>query len=252
MECHEVSACLDAYIDGELEPDRAARVEAHARECDRCAAAVAERQQLRDTLAGLAEYRSAPASLRSSVMREIGIAAGATGRARPPAWAWMAVAASVALAISTLWLVAHRVAPLPGDDLVLRDAVSSHIRSLMASHLADIAVSDQHAIKPWFAGRLDYSPLVVDHAAEGFPLAGGRLDYVGGRPVAAVIYNRRAHVINLFTSPDLSGKESPPRALEDRGYHAIEWSDGSMRFCVVSDLNREELETFVDLVRSGR
>src|SRR6185369_12222815 len=158
---------------------------------------------------------------------------------------WVSLAASVALAGLTIWFAVHRSAAAGIQDIALREAVSSHIRSLMASHLADIAVSDQHTVKPWFAGKLDFAPPVADFTADGFPLAGGRLDYVGGRPVAAVIYHRRAHVINLFSGPDLSGTASPPRMSEDRGYHALSWSDGSLRFCAVSDVSADELATFV-------
>jgi anti-sigma factor RsiW len=135
------------------------------------------------------------------------------------------------------------------QDLVLREAVSSHIRSLMVTHLADIATSDQHTVKPWFQGKLDFSPAVVDHAADGFPLTGGRLDYVAGRPVAAVVYQRRAHVINLFTCPDGDAKASDPKSVLDRGYNAVTWSDGSMKFCAVSDVSGDELMNFVALVR---
>jgi anti-sigma factor (TIGR02949 family) len=250
MECTEVSTWLDAYIDGELEPERAAPLEAHVGGCARCATSIDERRSLRDTLAEGAEYRAAPAALRAAVLSRLNVADPPLRRA--PAWAWMSVAACVALAGVTAWLAVHRPSVGAVEDLALREAVSSHIRSLMGSHLADIAVSDQHTVKPWFAGRLDFSPLVVDFASEGFPLAGGRLDYIGGRPVAAVIYNRRAHVINLFTCPDPSGGASPPRMTEDRGYHAVSWSDGSMRFCAVSDVNGDELATFVRMVRDER
>jgi anti-sigma factor RsiW len=154
----------------------------------------------------------------------------------------------------SVWLIAER-GGLAGGESVMHDAVSSHIRSLMASHLEDVAKSDQHTVKPWFAGKVDFSPPVVDHSAEGFPLAGGRLDYVAGRPAAAVVYMRRAHVINLFVCPEptgSSGSPAPPQTIDDRGYHAIGWSDGAMRFCAVSDVAPEELATFVKVVREAK
>jgi len=136
-------------------------------------------------------------------------------------------------------------------DEFVRDAVSSHIRSLMGAHLADIAVSDQHAVKPWFAGKLEFSPRVVDFSSEGFPLGGGRLDYVAGRPAAAIIYTRHAHVINLLSSSDPSVLDSLPQKTADRGYQSISWTESGMRFCAVSDLNADELMAFVQLVRSA-
>jgi anti-sigma factor RsiW len=252
MDCHDTPNLLDAYIDGELDPQRTAQLEAHILGCARCEASVGERRQLQSTLSGAAEYRAAPDSLRASVMREMERPPSAARRTRAPFWAWIPVAATIALSASTIWLAVHRSTAAAAEEIALRDAVSSHIRSLMASHLADIAISDQHAVKPWFAGKLDFSPPVIDHAAEGFPLAGGRLDYLEGRPVAAVVYNRRAHIINLFICPDPSATPSQPRTSEDRGYHEISWSDGAMRFWAVSDLNADELATFAKLIRNER
>jgi anti-sigma factor RsiW len=120
----------------------------------------------------------------------------------------------------------------------------------MGAHLLDIPTSDQHTVKPWFAGKLDFSPPVTDLAAQGFPLAGGRLDYLDAHPAAALIYTRRAHTINLFITPDAS-PASEPRATTDRGYHAILWTDGAMRVRAVSDLNEDELLTFAHLYREA-
>jgi anti-sigma factor RsiW len=121
----------------------------------------------------------------------------------------------------------------------------------MGAHLADIAVSDQHAVKPWFAGKLEFSPRVIDFAADGFPLAGGRLDYVAGRPAAAVVYTRRAHIINVLSYPDPSATDTPPQTTSDRGYQAISWAEPGVRLCAVSDLNADELMSLVRLVRKN-
>jgi anti-sigma factor RsiW len=246
MQCAEATTLIDAYIDGELEPGAASGLEAHTQACQRCADAVTERRQLIDALADADRY-AAPPLLRDSIAAVAGLSRPAHSRA--PVWAWLSLAASVVLATATLWLAAHRGANAPLETALLHDAVSSHVRSLMAAHLADIATSDQHTVKPWFAGKLDFSPPVTDYASQGFPLTGGRLDYVGGRPVAAVVYARRAHVINLFVCPDAAAKPSPPEASNDRGFHAISWSDGAMRYSAVSDVAADELAAFVQLVR---
>jgi anti-sigma factor RsiW len=243
---------LDAYIDGELDADRAAQVKAHTASCQACAAAVEDRRALRDSVRQSELYRPAPASLRGAVLRDLHAIAPVKPASppRPPLWAWGSLAACVALSAALVWvLVSSRGAP--EHDLVVRDAVSSHIRSLMAAHLADVAASDQHTVKPWFAGKLDFSPKVVDFAPDGFPLTGGRLDYVAGRPVAAVVYQRRAHIINLFTCPD-TAKAQAARAGQDRGYNAVAWSDGAMRYCAVSDLAAPELMTFAELVQGTK
>jgi anti-sigma factor RsiW len=255
MECDQFSTWVDAYIDLELEPEQAARLVAHARRCARCGAAIVERQRLRSALIAGMQSHPAPARTVQAIEKSL---RGEESRlvvrpVRAPRWAWSALAASLLLAGALAWSV---VSPLRGGasrDEIVRDAVSSHIRSLMAggSHLADIAVSDQHQVKPWFQGKLEFSPRVIDFAADGYPLAGGRLDYIGDRPAAAVIYMRHAHVINLMTCSDSTVSESAPRTVTDRGYHAISWTEPGVRFCAVSDLNTEELGTFVGLVRKG-
>lgn len=243
-----MSTVLDAFIDGELDAEHAAQVSAHAASCGRCAAVVEDRRALRESVRR-SEYRPAPEALRRAVLRSVRERGESVVRGRTPLWAWGSLAACLMLSAALLWvLVGARVAS--GEDLLVRDAVSSHIRSLMASHLADIATSDQHTVKPWFAGKVDFSPKVTDFQAEGFPVTGGRLDYIAGRPVAAVVYQRRAHIINLFTCPDSTARARSPHALQDRGYNAVAWSDGAMRYCAVSDLAAPELMTFAELVRA--
>jgi anti-sigma factor RsiW len=243
-----MSTVLDAFIDGELDEERAAQASAHAASCGRCAAAVEDRRTLRDSVRRSA-YRPAPESLRKAVLRSVREDGARAARWRAPLWAWGSLAACMALSAALLWIIVGSRAA-SGEDLIVRDAVSSHIRSLMAAHLADVATSDQHTVKPWFAGKLDFSPKVVDFTPEGFPLTGGRLDYIAGRPVAAVVYQCRAHIINLFTCPDNTARAHAPQTSQDRGYNAVAWSDGAMRYCAVSDLAAPELRTFADLVRA--
>jgi anti-sigma factor RsiW len=134
------------------------------------------------------------------------------------------------------------------EQTLTREVVADHVRSLLASHLTDVLTSDQHTVKPWFAGKVDFSPDVRDLTSQGFVLIGGRLDYVDGRNVAAIVYQRRKHVINLFTWPASESNEQP-RAKTQQGFNVIEWKQTGMYYCAISDLNQQELSSFVDLIR---
>jgi anti-sigma factor RsiW len=129
------------------------------------------------------------------------------------------------------------------------ELVANHVRSLQVDHLADVASSDQHTVKPWFIGKLDFAPPVVDLTPQGFPLLGGRLDYLGGRDVAVLIYRRNRHPINLYIWPG-AGKPAPPQMTQSQGYQVVRWSDGGMHFSAVSDVAESDLTQFVQAVRA--
>ena len=136
------------------------------------------------------------------------------------------------------------------DELLTREVVSSHVRSLMATHLADVASSDHHTVKPWFAGKLDFSPPVEDLAKQGYPLVGGRLDYLKNRPVAALVYQRQKHFINLFIWPADSAPDVRANTVSLQGYNLAYWAKSGMTYWAVSDLNSSELQEFVQLVQN--
>ncbi|MGJ7611984.1 MULTISPECIES: anti-sigma factor family protein [unclassified Variovorax] len=185
----------------------------------------------------------AEAGLASAPVSAPGVAPQRRGWWRGLAWFGTGAATAWSLA---LVLLSTPVAPSFG---ALADAVTgNHVRSLMAAHLADVASTDQHTVKPWFAGKLDFSPPVVDLAAEGFALTGGRLDYLDGRTVAALVYRAGPHVINLFVWPSADGKVLAPAFSTRQGYQLAHWAQGGMQAWAVSDLNAVELRNFAALM----
>jgi len=187
-----------------------------------------------------APYYEAPPGLERKIRRSLPRQPSA-----PPAWRWLAIAASLLLGVSVTWNVAQFRSRLDPEQLLADNVLSAHIRSLAGTHLLDVPSSDQHTVKPWFNGKLDFSPPVKD--LEGFPLLGGRLEYFQGHPVAALIYGRRNHTINLFTWP--SATPARAGAQTRHGYHLQHWSGNGMTFWAVSDLNQTELGQFVSLYR---
>lgn len=169
-------------------------------------------------------------------------------RPRPPQrWTWAgfgALAGSLATA-AAVWLV---VLPLQREAALQDELVGHHVRALMPGHLADVASTDRHTVKPWFQGKLDYAPPVEDPSPDT-PLVGGRLDVVGGRPVAVLVYRQRAHVIDAFVWP--TSKASALRSQQLRGFSVVSWSDGAMQHWLVSDLNGPALAAFAEQLRNA-
>ncbi|MCS6304261.1 MAG: anti-sigma factor [Nitrospira sp.] len=165
-----------------------------------------------------------------------------------PQWRWAAVAASLALVSVLTWRVAPFLPTETTDDQLIQEVTASHVRSSMVSHLVDIPSSDRHVVKPWFTGKLDFAPSVADLTEQGFPLVGGRLDYVSGRAVAGLVYKRREHVINVFLWPSAVAVET--RSLAHQGYHLVCWTQSGMTYWAISDLNSRELQEFVHHLQS--
>src|SRR5207249_3575526 len=195
------------------------------------------------------QYYRAPAYLRKRIQSSI--RQGDKSERVVPAmpWRWLAVAASVVFVVILAWALIP--SGLDGEQLVAQEVVSSHVRSLMVDHVVDVMSSDQHTVKPWFTGKLDFSPTVKNLANEGFPLVGGRLDYLENRSVAALVYQRQNHFINVFIWPSSHDTHAKTKALARQGYHLVHWSKAGMTYWVVSDLNDTELQEFVRLVQAS-
>ncbi|HEY2385557.1 MAG TPA: anti-sigma factor [Candidatus Binatia bacterium] len=252
MECHGRDL-LQAYLDDELDVARTIEMERHVAGCVACADAVAGHRALRDVLSAPELRFTPPPALAARVRTALDTAADAGARRPAPRaavrpWRWAFSGAAVAFA--SLLLVSRALLPGGGGREGLADQlVASHVRSLMASHLTDVVSSDRHTVRPWFDGKLDFSPPVKDLAASGFPLIGGRLDYLAGRPVAALVYTRQKHVINVFVWPAAAGEPAPATRAEENGYNLVGWRGDGMAYWAVSDLNAEELGAFAKLVQ---
>ncbi len=238
-----LEAQLDAYLDGELAAADARALEAHIAQCPECARWRDDRVTLRAAIKSQIPVLRAPDVLRQRVRTQI--RSGSRFRAIV-VWRSLALAASVAVVAFGGWQLGLQRGR--GESLAA-EVLTSHIRSLMPGHLTDVQSSDQHTVKPWFNGKLDYSPPVYDFAGQGFPLLGGRLDYVGGRPVAALVYGRRQHVINVVLWPrDRDPRASAPAAHTRQGYHVLRWVTPDYTYWAVSDLGLAELQDFERLL----
>jgi anti-sigma factor RsiW len=245
MNCNESRLMLHAYSDGELDLVRSLDVEQHIKACTTCAAENQTLLSLRSALRfGELRY-AAPQSLRKQV-RQMARSSEEKIPLFRATWLWQWLTAG-ATAVAILAFMMRPMGSSDRDQLA-NELVSSHVRSLMAAHLTDVVSSDQHTVKPWFNGKLDFAPDVKDFAAQGFPLIGGRLDYLNGREVAALIYQRNKHFINVFVWPaDHAGAEQP--AGENlRGYHLINREVNGLHYTLVSDLNSGELGQLADLI----
>jgi anti-sigma factor RsiW len=235
---------VDAYLDGEMDGDTAREMQNHLQGCTSCTRAVEDRKTLRAAIRSQVPHYTAPELFRSRLQ-------AALREQRPrqsPKMAWwpaLAAAAALVLIVGTTWQVANRHAV---GEILQQELVSSHVRSLIPGHLIDVPSSDQHTVKPWFNGKIDFSPTVPDLSARGFALAGGRLDFVRDRTVAVVVYTRRQHVINLFLWPATTAEAEA--ATERRGFHLIHWTSRDMTHWAVSDLNPAELKEFVQIYRA--
>ncbi len=247
MSCKETQTLIHGYVDGELDLVRTLEIERHLQNCSVCSRAYKNHQALLSAISTGSLYFKSPVNLQKRIRSAVRKASKAEPLPRVMPWRWLSVAASLAFVAIMIWSLGPILSGPSAEDLVTQEVISSHVRSLMANHLADVLSSDQHTVKPWFNGKLDFSPPVEDLAQKGFPLKGGRLDYLGNRPVAALVYQRRQHFINLFIWPSTRASDAARKTVTRQGYHVFHWTQSGMTYWAVSDLNNSELQEFVQL-----
>jgi anti-sigma factor RsiW len=280
MNCEEATKLMDGYLDGELDPITSQTIEQHLRECPKCDQAYKIHGSLIHAIGNATPYYKAPAELRERIQSSLRDEIAELPRRnvardteplfprrqpRPRAilwetsWNWLALAAAIIFAAIIALTLVSRLQRPEADQFLATQLIASHVRSLMANHLTDVASSDQHTVKPWLDAKLDFAPPVVDLSSEGFPLVGGRLDYLDNRPVAALVYQRRKHFINLFVWPAETGADTTTRsagnkqrslslkAISRQGYHLLHWLDSEFNYWAISDISAEELQEFEQL-----
>jgi len=243
--CPDKAMQLQGLLDGELDAVNAAACEAHLKTCEGCEAEYRRLEALRESLATSGVAHRAPERLRGKVEAMLGAEAATPEPPAAPAmrrtspWAASGVAGLLAATLAVMIVL-----PQVGDGEVARQLVASHVRSLLANHLTDVATSDQHVVRPWFNGKVDIAPPVPDLSAQGFPLVGGRLDYIDGRVAPAIIYRRRLHTVNLFVWSAQGRLFNAARTIRRDGYTLVEWTAGGLRYAAVSDIEPADLLRF--------
>jgi len=246
MDCKEAQELLPAHVDRELGVRESVEIDKHLLSCFACQAEYAKQQAAQAAVKRRATYYVAPGHLGSRI--RLALPSDVASPPAPRTWNWYNVGAALLSVVAiTVSIGLYRTLPTAGDRLA-DEIVAEHVRSLMLNHATDVLSSDRHTVKPWFAGKLDFSPPVYDLATAGFPLVGGRLDYLEHRPVAALVYRFHQHLINLFVAPAPGGKAVPAQSLSRQGYHLVSWSHAGMVYWAVSDVEPAELDRFREIL----
>lgn len=246
MTCDEAEVLLHALLDNELDAGHTRDVEAHMVGCKRCAAQLRQHRDLHEAMSTAKLHFSAPANLRMRINAQVRATPtpAPSRRTMLKGFAFGSLLSSAVAASLMITLIRS-----DEDQRNLGEVMSAHLRSLQGEHLTDVQTSDQHTVKPWFNGRLDVAPPVVDLTTQGFTLVGGRLDYIDGRAVAVIVYRRRIHVLNLFIGSGASS-ERGVKTETVKGFNVKFWSQQGLNFWAVSDINAEELQEFVEKVQT--
>ena len=253
MNCNEAAPMVVAHADGEVDGLRGHSLKKHLKECATCAGKHQAVLDLRTKLRAEVPYHHAPQSLRDRVLATVRAAEGRSSVARRGTgerWGWLLSGALGGCAATVLaWFVGTAVLEWRNSEDLATEAVTAHVRATLGGHLTEVASSDQHTVKPWLSARLDFSPPVRDLASEGFALTGGRRDYLGGQPVAVLVYRYRDHMVDVFVRPQQSRAATPPlRSI--RGFNVARTTGTAMDWVAVSDVNPDTLTAFVQrLVR---
>jgi mycothiol system anti-sigma-R factor len=252
MDCKHAANYMHAHLDRELDPVTAAGVESHLQTCAACSQAYATQAALRTAVKRKTSYYTAPETLAARIRSKTG---GRTSSAKQAArrWSWFPLAAAVAATAVITWTAGIQMESGLRDERLVEQVIAGHARSVLNNHLVEVASSDQHTVKPWLSSKLDFSPPTVDLTTAGYPLVGARLDYVNSRPVAALVYRHRQHVINLFVWPDEQGAATrAPRGAAKQGYNLLHWNAAGMTFWAISDLNPDDIKTFAETYASAK
>jgi anti-sigma factor RsiW len=241
---NQIRELLHAYADGELDLLNAREIDQHLQSCTECRAIEQQIHALREALRSDAPAYRAPSHLRRRVRAALRREAKSTRQIFSP---WLVFATGAACALLILAAALFQ-ATRASRTTIVDQVVASHVRSLLAAHLVDVASSNQHTVKPWFDGKIDFAPDVRDFSTDGFSLVGGRLDYLDGKTVIALVYQRNKHPINLFITPAPGSRDTSLSIATQRGYNVFSWTRGQMKFWAVSDLNQAELREFTALV----
>jgi anti-sigma factor RsiW len=257
MECTQSRSRLHPYLDHELDAAGMLEIERHLGGCAACRALFAGHAALQAGTRQNAQYFRAPAGLAGRIRARIDPAparrAFASFGQRWHPGRWLPLGAAIAATALVTWTAAIQYAALSPDETVAEQVINGHARSIVSARLVDVASSDHHTVKPWLSSKLDFSPPVTDLVGAGFPLVGGRLDYVDKRTVATLVYRHREHVIDLFIWPDAAARaQREPQELSRNGYNILHWSEGGMAFWAISDLNAFELKTFAEAYASAK
>ncbi|MFZ0883238.1 MAG: anti-sigma factor [Candidatus Acidiferrales bacterium] len=250
MSCNRAGTVLHGYFDNELDALDASEFERHLEQCSDCVNALETLESLRSSMNLAQLYKKAPAPFRKKVLASLGSGRSVAVFPSRNVWSWLAVAAAILVTVylGVQFVTSQRTGNY-GTELTA-EIVDAHLRSLQPGHLTDVVSTDQHTVKPWFDGKLDFSPPVQDFADQGFSLQGGRIDVVHGRTVAALVYARRKHFVNVFIWPT-NGKDSAPSYGSRQGYQWTEWRKAGMEFWAVTDAAPSALEQLRSLLTSN-
>src|ERR1700761_1044584 len=245
---------LHGYLDGELDAARAADFERHLLSCQQCVAELEAQETLRSSIQNAGLRERAPEKIRRNLQAALGAATEPVKtvtpiRAKPsirPTW-WLTLAAAAVFVVVLGSRLLPNLSQDHGGDEMTAAIVDAHLRSLQPGHLEDVISTDQHTVKPWFDGRIDFAPPVNDFISDGFPLQGGRLDVVRGKTVAVLVYGRRKHIINVFVWPT-SEQDASPQQGSQLGYNWIDWRKGGMEFSAISDVTAPDLVELQKLI----
>ena len=258
MTCNEMQKLLDPYIDDELDLVNTLEIEQHLQDCGACQVRYQNYLAVRKTFKEKSLYYELPPALQKRI--HTGLVKSLPRRtsffSRLAEERWFGLSAALAAILILLGIGAEVILLTVGSnetERITQEVLDSHIRSLMLNHLEDVVSTDQHTVKPWFNGKLDFSPVVEDFTSQGYPLTGGRLDYLDKQPVAVLVYQRGKHVINVFNwrSDSTGNSNGDVQTATQQGYHIIHWTTGGFNYLVVSDLGEPDLESFVQLLKTA-